>query len=165
MNMPKIVGRMIVALALLLTTACQTTEMDLPESFLRLDREPSYPGFRATTPDEARLQVRTFGVADAGDLAFWDEALRHEFAEYRGYNEEGEPRRLTNADGEEGIGRVWFSKETGRDRGYLVVLFVEVEEGFRDSHSEVTVLEFSARVERFRELLPEVLESVGTLDY
>lgn len=141
---------------------CASVSMELPDQFLELETETGPLRLRATTPDEARLRVRAFEVEDGGDLEFWDQSLRFEFVEYRGYTECADSQPVRDADGRQGIARFYASPAPGSTRRYMVALFVDDEESGDDS--EVVVVEFSASGARFDELLPEVLESLKTLD-
>lgn len=146
-------------LALLaLLGACSGLSMEAPEGFLVLEgREDE---IKATSPEEARLWVRSFTDRDQGGLEFWAAALRRDLLANRGYRAGGEVEPV-RADGMEGRLMEMGTVLEGEQYGYLVALFV-VEGG---DENTIFVVEFTAPREEYDRRLPGVREAIGTLRF
>ena len=147
-----------IALTMLLAVSvsgCLT--MQLPEDFLVL--EEGIGSFRAVTADEAKVWVREFSPeARDGTLTFWRDALRKDFTENRGYVV------LEEKDTKDGKGRKGFellceSQVNGRDRRYLIAVFV-IESVFGN---DVRTVEYTAEKDDFDEHIGAVRKAIATL--
>lgn len=145
-------------LALLLcgfATAC-ATPIELPSDFVEVD---DYAGFTAVTADEARLQVRELHDSSEAALAFWIEAVRHDFVDQRGYQliDEGEVNDRAGTPGH------WFqcAANVGGERvGYLLAVWAD---GAFWSGTDLFVVEFAAREEVFAARLQAVRDALKTV--
>jgi hypothetical protein len=131
--------------------------MQLPEDFLVL--EEGIGSFRAVTADEAKVWVRDFSPeARDGTLTFWRDALKKDFTENRGYVV------LEENDTKDGAGRKGFellceSQVNGRDRRYLIAVFV-IETVFGN---DVRTVEYTAEKGDFDEHVESVRKAIASL--
>ncbi|MCA8940999.1 MAG: hypothetical protein KDB80_00450 [Planctomycetes bacterium] len=109
-----------------------------PAGFLVLERDEA--GYRATTADGARLFIRSFPDPNDGELAFWADALEHDFTRNRGY-ELVAREAVHDSDGEVGDSQHYRTVHDGTPHDYLVVIF--------DRGSTIRILEFTADHETF----------------
>jgi hypothetical protein len=145
-----VLKRAVAVVALALCAACSVS-MRLPDDYLRLeDRED----LQAITGDDARIWAREFYDANAAPLAFWAQALEHDFVQQRGY----EVIAKGSIAGRRRAAGSWIecAAAVGGERvGYLIGIWVDgnwirvVEFAAR---SEV----FAARVDAVRQMLPTV---------
>lgn len=145
---------MLLVLAGPFSSACVT--MQPPDGFLVLSRGPGE--LKATTPDDDRLWVRDFDDEARGDLAFWRDALKADFARNRGYTLLSE-RDVVDAGGTPGVELVWEATLGGRPFRELVAVFVR--EGLLGN--TIRVVEFVAEKDRFDAQVEAVRGSIATL--
>ncbi len=65
--------------------ACNKFAVTTPEHFVSLKRWRSTTGYKAVSPDNAVIAIRSFKHRDKGDLAYWAEILRREMTLRKGY--------------------------------------------------------------------------------
>ncbi len=141
-----------------LAAAC-AAPMSPPKDFLVLAHHDDAADFRAVTSDAARLWLRTFTDANAGDLDFWCQSLDHDLVQ-RGYQVEGKGD-CADADGQAGRCAEYAVDVGGERFGYLVAVWV-AGRGLL-SGCRVTVVEFTARQEVFAQRLPAVKAALATV--
>jgi len=100
---------------------CRTFELKPPEGFVRYKRTSKY--YRAVSPDNAAIVVRSWKNKQKGDLGFWVETVKRDFIKVRGY------KFVKDDDAKAGTGekgkRMWFeSSHRGRMFSYQISLFV-----------------------------------------
>jgi hypothetical protein len=130
--------------------------IDAPPGFLVIEKGSS--SLKALTADEARLWVREFSDSTQGDLAFWSEAVRNDFAANRGYTLI-EERPVKDAAGREGKESVFEITAGGQALRYLATLFVR--EGW--FANRIRVAEFAAPREVFAKHAAAVRQAIGTI--
>jgi hypothetical protein len=138
--------------ALASTFGC--VHIEAPPRFLVVTDD--WGDWRAVTPEDSRLWVRVFDDDDDGDLAFWQDALKDDFMNNRGYVlvSEGD----TQASGAKGREFVVETTVNGRTVRELLALFVT--DGLL-SH-QVHVVEYVAEKETFEKELPAVRAAIST---
>lgn len=151
--------RTVVMSALWLLAGCATT-MQLPPGFVQL-RERA--GFRATTSDEAVLQVHE--VSDptkASDAKFWIDALRTDFVGQRGYVEIG-AGELTDGEGAVGQWVEFSSVLRGEKVGYLIAVWMRRGGLLGLGAKRLRVVEFGGREAAYGARVEAVKKALTTL--
>lgn len=141
-------------LALAVFPGCLSIEP--PTGFLVIERGSR--SLKALAADEARLWVREFPDESEGDLAFWSEAVRNDFAANRGYTLI-EERPVKDESGREGKESVYEITAGGQALRYLATLFVR--EGWFGNR--IRVAEFTAPREVFARHAAAVRKAIGTI--
>jgi hypothetical protein len=142
------------AAATALSSACVT--MQVPKDFLVVADGDQ---LKAITPDEVKLWVRDFEDPDRGELAFWQEALKNDFVENRGYVLI-EEAPIKDGVGTAGASFVFETTLQGRPTRELVAVFV-----YDDLFAgRVRVVELVAERARFDEVVGEVRAAIATLE-
>ena len=128
-----------------------SVSMQLPKDFLELRDGDE---LQAVTGDDARLWARVFEVDHAASLAFWSEAVEHDFVHQRGYEVVGRGA----IEGKRSAAGVWWecaANVRGERIGYLLALWV--------AGDEVRVVEFAARAEVFAARLDAVKQALPSV--
>jgi hypothetical protein len=146
------------AASFILCAGC-AVPVELAKDFVTLSAYDDYPDYRAVTGDDARVWLRRFDDHNDGDLAFWAQALAHDFAE-RGYDviEQGE---VEDAGGEQGHWLRCAANVQGERTGYLVAVWV-APHSWSDGCT-VTVFEFAARDDVFAARVDDVKKALATV--
>lgn len=154
-------ARSILAAAVcLVLPACGGLSMDPPEGFLVLDREVETEDeeLRVVSADGARIWIREFADKDGGSLAFWADALEHDFVARRGY-ELVSRTPMEDGAGREGVAQKYSTRADGTQHGYLIAVWVFGS----GSSTEIRVAEFTAPTEQFEAHLESVETAFETL--
>ena len=147
-------ARTVLLLALAFTAAACATPIELSRDFVALAGHDSGSDFRAVTGDDARVWLRRFDDPNEADLAFWAQALEHDFERQRGYDIVGKGDVM---DADKNRGR-WFectANVDGERIGYLIAVWA--------GDGEVLVVEFAARGDVFAERVNSVRRALRTV--
>lgn len=118
--------------------------------------EDGVSSWKAVTPEDSRLWVRVFDDEDGGGLAFWQDALKADLVDNRGYVlvSEGEAK----AGGV--VGREYILETTVHGRPVRELLTLFVTSGLFADH--VHVIEYVADKDAFEAELAAVRAAVAT---
>ncbi|GAB4141285.1 MAG: hypothetical protein Fur0037_08050 [Planctomycetota bacterium] len=149
----------LLAPAALCLAACSIT-MDLPQDFLRLEQSGSH--YKAVTPDDGRLWVRSFAQDVEGTPDFWATALKNDLVQNRGYELVAE-KPVKDGAGHQGRLFEFRAFAGGEKRGYLAAVFAIAGSGWPWSGPRIVLAEFTAPDAVFAERVASVRERIGTL--
>lgn len=146
--------RSVTVLALASLGACAAPSLlrEAPAGFLSVDDRPA--SYKATTANGAKFWIREFDDENDGELAFWAEALAHDFTENRGY--ELVSREPTHtASGVAGEAQHYRVRHDGVEHTYLICVFKQP--------GKIRVVEFVAERERFEANVASVFAAIATM--
>lgn len=146
-------------LSLVLLAGCATT-MELPPDFAQLLGRAE---FRATTSDDAVLQVReVLDPTVKSEPKFWIDALRSDFVGQRGYVETG-AGEVTDGDGALGQWVEFSGVLRGEKVGYLVAVWVRSGGLFGLGSARLRVVEFGGREAVYGARVEAVKKALATV--
>ncbi len=111
------------AAAVCMAGGCEAT-MDLPDGFVKVDRQYSQYDMRAVSADGVALSVRTEDNPQDGTLEFWSQAVSAELEGRQGYTlvDNSEVGPAGNPDG---VMMEFDVVKRGNNMKYLVAVFVQ----------------------------------------
>jgi hypothetical protein len=104
-------------------TGCNKFSVQTPQRFVSLERFRTETRYKAVSPDNAVIFIRSFEHKDRGSLAFWVEILKKEMTLRKGYKLE-KTESVKTGGGHEGRRLTFTSKSGKTPYTYAVALFV-----------------------------------------
>ena len=111
----------VAALALAALAGCKTFELKTPKGYVTYYRASTY--YRAVSPDNAVIRIRSWPNKPKGSLKFWSEVVERELRYSLGYKMAKKSDVATSA-GNKGVRLDFTVASRGRLHTYIVAIFV-----------------------------------------